>query len=287
MATKKLRTEILVGLVVAVVGGIVVATYQFLLSSEEVKPLKSPKHFSINLKEFYLLDRSGTELMNDGDSSTYEYNSATKMGGFYLTSLFNAHIGIKKNVIEEGNTYSCDHYDIKSIQLASGISVYNSNVQQHSKVKSNFYNGTIKNGFAHYNPMIIRWATNHMIPNPNDKNIQGIRFQDMYNELYRNNIRVIAKSYLYFKDEKSYKNAQIQYLKAMKDPDFNGPTYLYNNYGEKKDVPFLFDRHMAIGFWLRRGIDGTNDEIWQCLSKVLRMYDRGWFNKNITIDSDI
>jgi hypothetical protein len=34
---------------------------------------------------------------------------------------------------------------------------------------------------------------------------------------------------------------------------------------------------MAIGFWLRRGLDGTHTELWTGLRKVLLSYDREWF----------
>lgn len=34
---------------------------------------------------------------------------------------------------------------------------------------------------------------------------------------------------------------------------------------------------MAIGFWLRRGIDNTHIELWTGLRKVLLMYDKEWY----------
>jgi hypothetical protein len=34
---------------------------------------------------------------------------------------------------------------------------------------------------------------------------------------------------------------------------------------------------MAIGFWIRRGIDGTADELWTGLTKLMQLYDGSWW----------
>jgi hypothetical protein len=169
----------------------------------------------------------------------------------------------------------------------SGIEVYNPQVPQHKEVKSNYYNGFIKDGFAHYNPELIKWASANLIPNPEEKNIQGFLFQRIYDELYRPNLRLLAKSYLFFPDEKTYKVAQDAYLDAMKEPDFDGGKYLFERYGEKDGCQFCYGYPIVLGFWLRRGIDGTNDEVWQGLTKVLRIYDKDWYNSNLISDKRI
>lgn len=287
------------GIIVTVVGGIIVTSYQFFLTNtpkqEATEPNKMPQtqyvrqfgqDTNINLSELYELDEYEAAYIKDRDSSTYEFNVGTKTAGFYLTSLFNFQIGIKKNITIKDGQYLCDQYDMKSIELISGIPVHNPNIKQHSSVKSNFYNSRINDGFAHYNPELIVWAANNLIPDPKQSNIQGFMFQEIYDELYKKNFRLLVESYLYFKDEESYQAAQKNYLAAMKQKDFNGATYLFNKY-PNNGCDFCFDKHVAIGFWIRRGIDGTNDEIWQAFTKVLKQYDSKWFRTAMKADKSL
>lgn len=238
---------------------------------------------NINLKEFYTLDKTEIEYLQDKDSATWDWNTGTKTAGYYLTSFFNSYSGIKKDVDLTPGKYLCNSFNMQSVAAISGLNVFDPSRKQHDEVKQNYYNGTIKDGFAYYNPEIIKWAFKHLIPNSEEKNVQGFLFQNIYDELYRKNVRLLVESYLFFPDEKSYKVAQEDYLNAMKKPDFNGAAYLFRKYGKKDDCEFCFGYPIAIGFWLRRGIDGTNDEIWQGLAKTLQVYDKEWFNlKNVS-----
>ncbi len=284
----KYKAEIITGLIVTIIGGIAVATYQFFLSDKKVEIVQpTQKKVNLDLKSFYTFGKYEINDLQDKDSSTYDSNSGTKMAGFYITSFFNLYTGIKKSIGVSKDQYFCNMYDMKSIVAVSGISVHNPNIQPYAQVKLDYYDGTIKNGFAYYNPEIIKWATEYLIPNPNEINIQGLLFLDIYSELYRKNTRLIAESYLYFSNEQSYKMAQQDYLSAMEKSNFDGSTYLLNKYGQGNDCQFCFGKPMAIGFWLRRGIDGTNDEIWQGLSKFLKLYDLEWFNSHIATDKEV
>lgn len=293
MSAKSYRFEIITGLIVTIVGGIIVSTYEIFFSDdkEPVAKVKSakPKPFYYDLKEFYTLSDYDVEDIEDRDSSTWQWSFGVKMGGFYLTSFFNRQSGIKKNIYARNDEYSCNKYDMKSIAYVSGIPVFNPKIKQHLQIKENIYDGGINDGFTYYNPTLIKWATRYLIPKPKDKNSQGITFQKIYDELYKNNVRFFAKNYLYFKDEKTYKNAQLHYKISMKTKEFNGPEYLYKYYSYENDHVNMGGLYtpIAIGFWIRRGIDGTNDELWQCFVKILKLYDHDWFKANIAADNDL
>ena len=37
----------------------------------------------------------------------------------------------------------------------------------------------------------------------------------------------------------------------------------------------------SCGFWLRRGIDGTIDEVWKLMDLIMREYDSEWYLAHI------
>ena len=141
--------------------------------------------------------------------------------------------------------------------------------------------------FDWYNPELIQWGAENMIPEP-DQSIAGYLAQELYDNNYSRFFRLQTESYLWLQDH-GYAMHQGQYLDAMKNVDFEGLTYLENRYrGELTQyVPsYGYDSsdwlpEIAIGFWLRRGIDGTHEELWEGLRKLLVTYDADWWSKAV------
>ncbi|MBD3242698.1 MAG: hypothetical protein GF331_19055 [Chitinivibrionales bacterium] len=81
----------------------------------------------------------------------------------------------------------------------------------------------------------------------------------------------------------------------MQDPQFNALTYLAKRYGpdgnigghlhssygvDDSNTDHPFTPPMAMGFWLRRGIDGTDSVLWDGLSELMTRYDSDWGSSN-------
>lgn len=145
--------------------------------------------------------------------------------------------------------------------------------------------------FGHYNPQIIKWGINNLYISPDTK-IYGVKAQDIYNSSFKRYFRLTTESYLYLTKKKGlYKAEQNKYIgeynKTLKDEEyiFFGPEYLdlrYNNLSQFKnynDKNFTYTPGVAVGFWLRRGLDKTDKVVWEGLKKVMSNYDKEWFKK--------
>ena len=143
--------------------------------------------------------------------------------------------------------------------------------------------------FHHYNPVFINWLTKNMIP-PAGFSIKGVTAKYMYRH-YSRFFRLLAESYLYLNKNgsydtqaKSYIDAVMEAKKAGRQEDgldilFGTYHYALNGYepSSESDIPSPFESHMAFGFWLRRNLDGTHDEAYECLSKIMNRFDKRWF----------
>ena len=74
---------------------------------------------------------------------------------------------------------------------------------------------------------------------------------------------------------------QLDYSLAMMNPKFDGGQYLHTKYATMSKsiypaalkVNYGYTPAMAIGFWLRRGIDGSAPIIWAALKAFLKRFD--------------
>lgn len=145
--------------------------------------------------------------------------------------------------------------------------------------------------FGHYNPDLIKWGINNLYITPNTQ-IYGVKAQDIYNNSFRRYFRLTTEAYLYLNKKKGlYKTEQNKYIgeynKTLKDEEyvFFGPEYLdlkYSKLGVFKqynDENFTYTPGVAVGFWLRRGLDKTDKVVWSGLKKVMTNYDKEWFKK--------
>lgn len=132
--------------------------------------------------------------------------------------------------------------------------------------------------FKHFNPQFIHWAAKNFVPDP-DAKILGQTYQELYSEHFSRFFRQMVEAYQFIKNERRFREECENYVEAMDEAD--GLDYLYETYRDvlpKYQTGEISDwtPSNAIGFWLRRGIDGSIDAVWEELSKAMNTYDQDW-----------
>ncbi|MEQ9298061.1 MAG: hypothetical protein RIF33_05850 [Cyclobacteriaceae bacterium] len=206
------------------------------------------------------------------------YSSIKGRINFYLQ-----HKGIELTS-EDRNWGSIKHFEF----LAEGIPAFQPGSGQWNNIKKE------KNGdhtFSYYNPEIVVWGYNNLIPDPNTIIINEKSAQHLYSHIFFRLFRLMAESYLLLQNI-GYESEIQAYKGQFKDKDFRGVSYLMNRYDSKLEKyklsphpHYALSPGMAVGFWLRRGIDGTSDELWEGLTRVLITYDRTWYNSVVEEDA--
>lgn len=143
--------------------------------------------------------------------------------------------------------------------------------------------------FYGLNPAFVDWFSEYLLPQPDDEYL-GQSAQAIYDGIFRRAIWQLATAREYFESEEQYEQHAQDYLSASRESGFYGPGYLYKTYLEgasqdpiftkmyNKFPPtdneyFYFTEEVAIGFWLRRKLDGSDKEVWDALKKILKTYD--------------
>ncbi len=132
----------------------------------------------------------------------------------------------------------------------------------------------------YYNPDIIRWAAQNLVPVPTDSVYGVVRYQDIYDRVLRRSARILAKTYVYLQKDgrlekltQEYAGKQSYDRLAMRErfADIHQDEYTNDDYD------LNFDGGHAATFWFRRRMGGTDDEVWALVSKAMLMYDKTYF----------
>ncbi len=143
--------------------------------------------------------------------------------------------------------------------------------------------------FYGLNPGFVRWLHEYMLPEPGSEYL-GQTSKALYDGMFRRAVWQLATAHEYFESEAQYDQEAQAYLDAIRQQGFYGPGYLYKTYMEGVSSDpifaklyntfpptdgeyFYFTEEVAIGFWLRRRLDGSDDEVWTLLKTVLEKYD--------------
>ena len=143
--------------------------------------------------------------------------------------------------------------------------------------------------FKYYNPDFIKWGIDNLYISP-ETEIYGVKAKDIYNKSFQRYFRLTAESYLYLNKKKGlYKAEQKKYIdsynksKDKEDGYFEGIDYLKNKFDNSlksyNQEEYSYTPGIAVGFWLRRGIDKTDKTLWSGLKKIMINYDNEWFKK--------
>ena len=92
----------------------------------------------------------------------------------------------------------------------------------------------------------------------------------------------------YYLLQNNYNEQATEYKSYYESNPYEGLAYLNNKYGNalpKYTIGGEYNVYMntpqAVGFWLRRRIDGTDEQVWNGLKSIMKIYDEEWFNQQI------
>lgn len=160
-------------------------------------------------------------------------------------------------------------YDLSAIEKLSGHKVH---LRKSNSLRT----------FSRFNPRLIRWGHQNLVPAPGDLLFQHT-YQRVYDGVFSRFFRLMADSYLYLHRQRVPKTEARAYLRAMKRKRFDGIAYLQKRYASELQAYAVaqdgtkFTPQMAIGFWIRRSVDGTDTELFAGLQKVMKLYDGQWW----------
>jgi len=189
-----------------------------------------------------------------------------------------------------------DEWDITVLlDRLSGVPFQNPtySVQRTDLVDPNFYDT-----FYNVNPDFIYWASENLIPDPGQKELNGFFFQYLYDRLLVYGTRTMAATYLYLHNDDEYELNLEDYIRASSGEQYNvyGELggYLERRYEDFNATDFGIEEldpdygyyNDHISFWLRRGLDGSSDALWKSLEKLLKLYDPVWLDQNSTVSVD-
>ncbi|MCV6636449.1 hypothetical protein [Candidatus Albibeggiatoa sp. nov. NOAA] len=164
----------------------------------------------------------------------------------------------------------------KQLQALAPMPIFLSSPHQNNQLNLNS-----RFSFGHYNPEFVNWLNNNVIPaNPSPAFLKATQgFYDDY-------IKPLARTYYMvhhiLQANPEFKNTELRryedLILTQKLPEFyTSHTYLTlrSKYPELEE--FTRDNYevaSAMTFWLRRLMDGTEDEFIQVLKKLLLTYDK-------------
>ncbi|WP_416864344.1 MAG: hypothetical protein ACMVP2_17075 [Imperialibacter sp.] len=220
-------------------------------------------------EESFYFNTSSEELTING----------TNMGVYaHFATLFRSSLpdGIRQYLkAEDGNA---DSYSLqRAVSEASGFNLYQTTGDMNDLP------------FSRLNPNFVSWMGNNLVPEPNQQ-FFGEEAGKIYRVSFRRMVWMLATSYEYLSDGNKWESEALAYKNAMQSEGFYGPGYLYDRYATQdlKNSVFskyyeefstndndyyYFTEEIAIGFWLRRRLDGTDDEMSQFLTKLLEKLD--------------
>lgn len=247
-----------------------------------------------NTDESELEDRL-VELYACSLEDSYEYMFANHQGATYdgkTVELFGRKFGMytggTRGLVHYTNFTSCLRRvagmppvnrwgDTDPIAKVSGMNVYQTGDSDSARDRTLF---------SLINPRIIMWGAANLIPDPKEK-MDGKSFQEIYDVVFQRFARLMVESYLLTHHRMDYEKEQLEYLKrvTLKPHSQYFLEWLSDRYGMHlvsyrtgADYGSL-EPEYAIGFWLRRGLDGTDDEVYSALRKLMNEYDPQWFRQ--------
>ncbi len=135
---------------------------------------------------------------------------------------------------------------------------------------------------------MVTWGVDHLIPSPTTK-IGEREAGTLYSLQFKRYFRLMTEAYLYLVND-GFKTSSEAYQKAGREDEyFNGVNYLSNKYKFAlsdytiKDNYSCMNPPVAIGFWMRRDIDGTKSILWTGLTRLMLIFDKDWFKENVDV----
>ena len=153
--------------------------------------------------------------------------------------------------------------------------------------------------FGHYNPQFVKWMGDHLIPGETDAAFRA-RTQDTYDRAvaplariaWLTHLKLVAYNGCALAEERGYQAAIAAARDGGAGVDYER-WFFFMNPGfcdHANDPDLLFNQGFdggvdgnvvktTVGFWLRRRMDGTEDEFVAGLTRLLKTYDAAWLAK--------
>lgn len=143
--------------------------------------------------------------------------------------------------------------------------------------------------FKYVNPKAVEWVSKNIVLGAQDL-IGDVEAGDVYNKVFRRMFWQMAAAHEYLNHDDYFNQEAETYKSAMEKPEFRGEMYLMERYRDvteesmffeqvNKNNPnaehdyYFFNESVAIGFWLRRKIDGSEPALWQLVQDIMKEYD--------------
>lgn len=166
------------------------------------------------------------------------------------------------------------------LEKMAGMPLYTSGPHSNGKLRM----GALR--FGHYNPEMIDWVSENLLPSWNDTAYKAI-VQPIYDRNFKHIGRAYHRTYVAwsrhlpaFRHEQRLLQehvARTEGWKKLATGRFVSP-HRERVMGLDADAEWLVDDHVytATAFWVRRSADGTADKIFKLLDEGLAIYDPVW-----------
>jgi hypothetical protein len=222
----------------------------------------------------------GYEYMYDRSEDNFSINNTgvgLYTGGFrglFLYSSFKEAINMNYEV-DDSDYRDHSYYNLRPYARWADMDLFLSGTQDYQG-----FRGLGNDQVGHrYNPKLITWAMNNLIPAPDDM-VGDRTAQEVYDNVMYRFMRLMVESYRYLQANDLEKSTN-EYLSSVKTMD--GMRYLQERYddeipGYEQGYYSEFTPGMAMGFWMRRHVGGSMDEFWTAFETIMNVYDKEWFN---------
>lgn len=163
-----------------------------------------------------------------------------------------------------------------AIRTLTGVNLYNTEAYEGSEIT-----------FGRLNPKLMLWARQHLLAD-GETPLMDQTIQIVYDNLFRRMVWMLMVSHEYISQD--FDSEAYDYWMAMSEEGFYGPSYLYKRYNPENlhetifskyyeeypyndEVYYYFTEEIAIGFWLRRRLDGSDKEVYKFLEAIMEKYD--------------
>jgi hypothetical protein len=146
------------------------------------------------------------------------------------------------------------------------------------KVEKRLEKGEKKRPFLFVNPQFIFWGVDHLIPTLEYPPSYAM-VRRLIHQIYRRLFDLLSESRIHLYERMNVKAEKMEYALARLSPKFSEKTYLRNRYQNILQDKYpekgehIFQPADAIGFWIRREIDGTSSYVWGGLVHFRHIFD--------------
>lgn len=220
----------------------------------------------------YMFDKEGAALRLAEGKEYGAYGGGMK--GLFLYSGIKSGIALylesKGNLVPEG-----DFYDLSIFSMLAQVNAF-------SDGKTSL-NGWLSDDFLHYNPEFVEWGFANLIPKPKEK-IGESTYQEVYNRVGRRFVHLLVETRLALQGV-GQEQESLSYQEGMNSPNFD--VYEWVSERESTLSPLnddfggywvSFHAETAYSWWVRRTIDGSDDSLWKGILRMVKKYERPYFN---------